>query len=227
MKPTADPGRTLMPAYFSSEREDWRTPRALVAELAREFGREGRFQLDPCCTPESAVVTRSAAGEREQTWYYTLEDDGLARPWIRHPGDGWLSFPSVFMNPPYGRVIGKWMAKAALESAKGARVVALVHARTDTRWWHEWVEPHAALVRFLRGRVRFELPDGTTGTAPFPSVVVVYDREPFAPAPAPFHRGWFRTGRAWVESKVAAGPSRAEVPESKGAHGDPIAGGRP
>lgn len=169
MKPSADPGRTLMPAYFSSEREDWRTPRLLLAELAREFG---PFDLDPCATGTSACAP----------YYFDLARDGLAHPW--HDPMGWEFHGAgevpgpvkVFMNPPYGRIAARWMAKAALEGDRGARVVCLVPARTDTRWWHESVEPHAALVRFLKGRVHFVMPDGTSGPSPFPSAVVVYDR---------------------------------------------------
>lgn len=52
------------------------------------------------------------------------------------------------------------------------RVVCLLPARTDTRWWQQVVQPQAALVRFLPGRVRFG--EARAG-APFPSAVVVFD----------------------------------------------------
>lgn len=152
MKATADPARTFWPALFASEREDWATPPSLVAELECDFG---PFELDPCATAMSSKAPR----------YFTLEDDGLSRRWAP---------ARVFMNPPYGRGIGKWIHKARIEGERGALVVALVHARTDTAWWHDEVEQRASCIRFLRRRVRFIGPNGDVGVAPFPSVVVVW-----------------------------------------------------
>jgi site-specific DNA-methyltransferase (adenine-specific) len=154
-KATHDPARTFWPALFSSESAEWATPPKLVAALAAEFG---EFTLDPCATPETAKAPK----------FYTMADDGLAQPWAP---------ARVFMNPPYGRMMGAWMRKAHVEANLGALIVCLVHARTDTRWWHEEVEPHATLVRFLRGRVSFVAPGGERCGAPFPSAVVVFTRD--------------------------------------------------
>jgi len=90
---------------------------------------------------------------------------GLARPWSGN----------VFMNPPYGTTIGLWMAKAWGESQRGALVVCLVPARTDTRWWHEYAV--RGEIRFIRGRLRF---GAGKYSAPFPSAVVVF-RPPAGP----------------------------------------------
>ena len=73
------------------------------------------------------------------------------------------------MNPPYGRVIGAWMLKAWESSQRGATVVCLVPARTDTNWWH-----HFAMrgeVRLLKGRLKF---GEAKSCAPFPSAIVVF-----------------------------------------------------
>ncbi len=77
----------------------------------------------------------------------------------------------VFCNPPYGREIGRWIAKAWESAEKGACdvVVCLVPARVDTAWWHDYCA--RGEVRFLRGRVRF---GGADSGAPFPSAVVVF-----------------------------------------------------
>lgn len=74
------------------------------------------------------------------------------------------------MNPPYGRAIGFWIAKAYAAAQAGATIVALIPARTDTIWWHEYVT-RAAEIRFLRGRVRF---GAAKSGAPFPNAVVVF-----------------------------------------------------
>lgn len=50
----------------------------------------------------------------------------------------------------------------------------LLPARTDTKWWHEWVAPYAEL-RFVKGRLKF---GGAKNSAPFPSVVAIYRGAP-------------------------------------------------
>ncbi len=134
----------------TAARLDWETPQPLFDELSREF----RFTLDVCATHAN----------KKCSMYYSLEDDALAHPWGRE---------ICWMNPPYGREIGRWMQKAYIESRLGATVVCLVPARTDTAWWHQYAEK-AAERRFLRGRVAHYRADGKRSVAPFPSVVVVF-----------------------------------------------------
>ena len=78
-------------------------------------------------------------------------------------GGGW-----TFLNPPYGREIKAFMRKAHEEVQQGAKVVALVPARTDTAWWHEYCIQYE--VRFIRRRLKF---GNSTNSAPFPSAVVI------------------------------------------------------
>jgi hypothetical protein len=66
--------------------------------------------------------------------------------------------------------MSKWMRKAYDSSVAGAKVVFLVHSRTDTRWWHEWVQGKAE-VRFVRGRLKF---NAGKQSSPFPNAVVIY-----------------------------------------------------
>ena len=79
---------------------------------------------------------------------------------------------TAFMNPPYGREIIHWMRKAYESSLEGAKVVCLVPARTDTKWWHEYAMKGEIV--FLRGRLKFE---GAKNSAPFPSAVVIFEGE--------------------------------------------------
>ena len=76
----------------------------------------------------------------------------------------------VFMNPPYGREITKWLRKAYEESLKGKTIVCLLPSRTDTRWWHDYIMK-AKEIRFLRGRLKF---GESKNSAPFPSCVVIF-----------------------------------------------------
>lgn len=138
--------------HFSSVTNEWATPQALYDDLNAEFG----FTLDPCATPENAKCPK----------FYTLADDGLIQDWGEEV---------VFMNPPYGRVIGDWLKKAYEESLKGATVVCLIPARTDTAYWHDYAMKGE--IRFLRGRVKFA---GGEWNAPFPSALVIFKEHPNA-----------------------------------------------
>ena len=134
-------------ALFSSERHDWETPPDLFAKLDREFG----FKLD-------AAATRTNAKCR---LFLDEAADALKLSWSPSP---------VWLNPPYGRTIGQWVEKARRESERGATVVCLLPARTDTAWFHDHVLDKAK-VRFLRGRLRFV---GAESSAPFPSMLAIY-----------------------------------------------------
>lgn len=131
--------------HFSSKTPEWPTPQDFFDRCHAEFG----FTLDPCSTHENAKCPK----------HYTLEDDGLAQDWGRE---------RVWMNPPYGREIGRWMRKAYESSQAGALVVCLVPARTDTHWWHEWAMKGE--IRYVRGRLKF---GGHINSAPFPSALVI------------------------------------------------------
>lgn len=139
---------------------EWETPSELFEPLDAEFV----FTLDVAASHDNALCQ----------WDWTAEDDGLKQPWGPHK--------AAWCNPPYGPGIGRWLAKAAEERLKGVTTVCLLPARTDTKWWHEWVWDKSTHhtrtgveVRFLKGRVRFLLggkpaPAGST----FPSVIVVF-----------------------------------------------------
>jgi phage N-6-adenine-methyltransferase len=130
--------------HFKSEKMDWGTPQELFDKLDEEF----HFTLDVCALPKNAKCRR----------FFSPHEDGLSREWN---GVCW-------MNPPYGREIEKWMHKAFHESQRGATVVCLVPARTDTEWWHKYALQGE--IRFIRGRVKFQ---GADATAPFPSAIVI------------------------------------------------------
>lgn len=116
-------------ALFSSKRTDWETPKSLFAELNKEF----HFTLDPASTDENALCEK----------HFTAREDGLAQSW---QGE------TVYCNPPYGRDLAAWIEKAATEARKGATVVMLIPARTDTKAFHDFIYGKAE-IRFLRGSV--------------------------------------------------------------------------
>ncbi len=136
---------------FSSQSDEWETPEDFYQALHEEFN----FTLDPCSTHDNHKCSK----------YYTIEDDGLSKSW---EGE------TVFVNPPYGRVIGEWVKKC-YEESKHATVVLLMPARTDTRYFHDYIYYDADEIRFLRGRLKFINRSLLTASpAPFPSMVVVF-----------------------------------------------------
>ena len=139
---------------FSSKSNDWATPQDFYNQLDAEF----EFTLDPCASQSSAKCAS----------FYTADDDGLSKDWEGH---------TVFMNPPYGRKIGNWIQKAYEEGEKSnTRVVALIPARTDTKYWHNYCMK-ASEIRFVKGRLKFGQ-GNTKNSAPFPSAVVIFSGSP-------------------------------------------------
>ena len=142
--------------FRSSVDDTWTTPRKFFDEADQEFG----FTLDAAALKGSTLVP--------DNWYGPDHDDpdrrdALVRDWAKDSNDG-----SVWLNPPYGRGINAWVAKANEESKKGLTIVCLVPARTDTNWWWDSCVHHE--IRFIKGRLKFG--DGKN-SAPFPSALVV------------------------------------------------------
>ena len=114
---------------------DWYTPVSIFENIGLEF------DLDPC-QPEQKIPWIPAKK------HYCIADDGLASPW----------FGRVWLNPPYGRDTPKWLGKMH-EHRNG---IALVFARTDCRWYHDYIAKADAIL-FLKGRIKFVDGLGVTG----------------------------------------------------------------
>ena len=146
------PGQRLNQGLFSSLSPEWPTPAAVFDVLNERY----HFTLDACATPDNAKCER----------FFTPEQDAVQQEWTGR----------VFLNPPYGRDIGRWMKKAFESAERGATVVCLVPSRTDTDWWHSYCMKGS--IFFVRGRLRF---GDARNSAPFPSAVVVFEPPHEAP----------------------------------------------
>lgn len=134
---------------FSSATDEWATPQDLFDELNKEF----HFELDVCANERNHKCDK----------YYTKEQDGLLMSW---PANG-----AIWCNPPYGREIGKWVSRAWRASAD-TTVVMLLPARTDTKWFHDYIYKMPNVeIRFIKGRLKF---GNSKNSAPFPSMIVVF-----------------------------------------------------
>lgn len=141
---------------FSSKSAEWETPQHLFDKLNTQY----EFTLDPCCTKKTAKCKK----------YFTKRDNGLRKSWEGH---------TVFVNPPYGREVPKWVKKSYEESLKGdTTVVMLIPSRTDTRYWHDYCMKADELY-FIKGRLKF---GDAKNAAPFPSAVVVFGNKSRPPS---------------------------------------------
>jgi site-specific DNA-methyltransferase (adenine-specific) len=154
---------------FSRKGDEWETPQKLFDLLNEEF----HFGTDAAATSKNTKCGN----------YY--EESSCNAMWIDWFRDAELSQvpPIFFLNPPYSK-IGAFIKKAYEESLKGATIVCLIPARTDTRYFHDYCMK-ASELRFVKGRLTFTnktLPsyrvDGNfkSSPAPFPSVIVVFER---------------------------------------------------
>ena len=141
--------RKFWDAAFSSkvgDRGEHDTPADMVHDLAQVF----EWDMDVCASRPNVCEM-----------FYSIAHDGLETGW----------FGLCWMNPPYGRQIGKWVLKArAVSRNEGTAVVCLLPSRTDTKWWQGNI-PFASQVVFIKGRLKF---GASSNSAPFPSAFVVF-----------------------------------------------------
>ena len=194
--------------HFSSVTDEWSTPQDLFEKLKAEFA----FQLDVCAaaanTKCSLYFDRAQDGLK-QTWsgvcwmnppYGDPEEpckllSKRGKPLVckkkrcktceEDPTEKCKQKKCSHRGhhiDVYVPGILDWVTKAAESASAGATVVCLLPARTDTEWWHEYVQPvidgkRPGRVDFLRGRLKF---GNAKNSAPFPSCIVVF--KPAAPA---------------------------------------------
>jgi hypothetical protein len=125
---------------------EWLTPPELVKKLKE-------FDLDPC-TPISPPF-------KHATVNYNLNDNGLEKKW----------FGRVYLNPPYGKGMEKWIEKLK----NHGNGIALIFARTETRCFFNHVWNDADAVLFVKGRIKFyNLAGIQMGTPGAPSIFIAY-----------------------------------------------------
>ncbi|MCO5167615.1 MAG: phage N-6-adenine-methyltransferase [Planctomycetes bacterium] len=171
---------------------DWRTPPEMLAPVRAYFG--GRIPFDAATSPDNPTGADAFA---------TPDDDGLARPW---PAQVWV-------NPPYGRELRRWLGKVAHEAGRGVEVVALLPtARFETRAMQAAFAA-AGAVCWVRRRVAF-IRAATGERAPCPtyaSMFVGWNVDPGRFARAFAGVGLVHTLRYAATWRGHAGPSGPRV----------------
>ncbi len=129
--------------------DEWYTPKWIIDSL-------GPFDCDPCTpiVPPYPIAPLT----------YNKKQDGLAHAW----------HGMVWMNPPYSREL---LRKFCERMAKHGNGIALLVNRQDNLLWQEIIFPTATSMIFMRHRIKFIRPDGTSGSPFFGSCLVAWGHE--------------------------------------------------
>ncbi len=143
-------------AIMTSDKQDWETPQELFDNLNNEFD----FELDAFASDKNAKCKH----------FFTERDDSFQQDWTK--------YKSIFINPPYTSKVQDEVLKKindTISSNWRGVIVLLIPARTDTKRWHDYIFNKADDIRFIKGRLRFEVDGIPRGSSTFPSAVIVYD----------------------------------------------------
>jgi hypothetical protein len=116
--------------------DEWLTPPELISSL-------GEFDLDPC-----SPINRPWDTAKH---HYTIQDNGLQKPW----------FGRVWLNPPYGREVHRWLNLMANHS----NGISIIFARTETAFFFNHVWEKADSILFMKGRPHFYTAEGKRAKA--------------------------------------------------------------
>jgi len=132
--------------------DEWETPMHIYAKACADYSIYPK--LDICATDKNHVCLE----------WYTKEQDAFKQPWNQ----------SFFMNPPYSDV-KRWVQRAYTQHIRHkVNAMGLVYAKTDTKWWHEFVEGIAE-VHFIKGRIKFFINgQQSKNSAPYPSCWIIW-----------------------------------------------------
>jgi phage N-6-adenine-methyltransferase len=137
------------------ENDEYGTPRLIFFEACKKYNVKPK--IDYFSSEFNHVVQK----------YYTQNDNAMDKEWTK---DG-------FVNPPYSRKYLPKIIKKCYEEHRKYNITLLVltYAKTDTKWWHNYVEGKAEYY-FHKGRISFNDKYGipTKNKAPYPSVWIIY-----------------------------------------------------
>lgn len=139
-------------ALFSSDSNEWYTPSNVLEWVTDAMG---EIDLDPCSNSHEAPNVPAKV-------HYTKEDDGIGKQWNGR----------VFMNPPYGREVGRWTRKAIeeFEAGRVSEMIVLVANRSDTQWFKKLARGCSGYCT-IEGRLNFS---NSRNSSTFPSAVFYF-----------------------------------------------------
>ncbi|MGH2666084.1 DNA N-6-adenine-methyltransferase [Flavobacterium sp.] len=149
--PQEEPIKKIVGNAFNintNNHDEWLTPPDLIKSL-------GVFDLDPC-----SPINRPWDTAKN---HLTVNDESLLQHW---EGRVWL-------NPPYGKYMEKFLHKMALHK----NGISLIFARTETKAFQNFIFPHAESIFFIHGRITFFTVEGIAAkfNSGAPSVLIGHD----------------------------------------------------
>lgn len=153
----------MQEALMTSNRSDWETPLELYNLLDKIF----HFSMDAAASDTNHKCFR----------YLTEEQNALTTDWNQYMIDSRAMTRTVFINPPYNTkgILLQFFKKIKEEADKGLTIVALVAARTETKW-HRIAWDYAKYFCFFYKRIRFELHGKQVGSPTFPSELTIFSK---------------------------------------------------
>jgi len=132
---------------------DWETPQSLFDEACTKYNVHPT--LDVCASRQNKKCAN----------FFSKRDNSLNKEYTE----------SFFMNPPYGRNMDVWIEHAYNQHIENnVTGMALVFAKTETIWWHSFVEGKSE-VHFIKGRVKYEMNgQRSKNTAPYGSCWIIW-----------------------------------------------------
>ena len=142
-------------------RNDWETPASLLDVIHPVYG---KFCFD----------LAASSSNTQSNNYFIISDNSLEQPWSQV----YLQYtneltPWMWLNPPYNNLTA-WYEKCYVSASEGARILMLVPASTETRYFHKFALQFATKIIFIQGRLTFV---GATNTAQFPSLLIEWTPE--------------------------------------------------
>lgn len=151
------------------------TPESIRAPVRVFFG--GSIPFDPATEPNNPTSADYYCTKEDAEFFgvsapINWSHNGLVQDWSKHRG--------VFVNPPYSREIRDWLLKLHQEVMNDTEIIALLPAgaRYSTGYWQrDAFNERLRAICFVRGRVKFLRPDGTTttGSNPYDSQIMLYN----------------------------------------------------
>lgn len=159
---------------FSHKSDEYGTPRELFDRLNDKF----HFTLDAAASNDNKLC---------DLWY-SKESSALTANWDEDTSG------IIWCNPPYS-MCKEFVKKAYEEWKGGCKIVMLLPARTDTRWFHDYIYNYSCIrpsltelnylahlyqegyinheikIEFIKGRLKFS---ESKNSAPFPSMLVYF-----------------------------------------------------
>lgn len=140
-----------------TKRDNWATPKTVFDEICLKY--EVSPQLD----------VAAENGNQKCPRFYTKKDDSLTQEFTE---DFWC-------NPPYSEIT-KFVSHCYSQHLKNNITgVMLTFNKTDTKWWHQYVEEKAE-IHFIKGRIKFVDPNTnqiSKNSAPYPSCVIIWRKK--------------------------------------------------